>query len=138
MPPLKQSICHLQRRGNSSPARRKTPNVCKYPDTSPLCSFLIKSLRSPFGSPLFGGRGVYDLAICSCGCLISTDQFPFSHDSSYGSETSFRGRLTRVCGRSVRIMLVGETSSLLTIVKGVNRGGSKIFVPDLESGLDMK
>lgn len=35
-------------------------------------------------------------------------------------------------------MLVGETSSLLTIVKGVKRGGSKIFVPDLESGPTVK
>ena len=33
---------------------------------------------------------------------------------------------------------MGETSSLLTIVKGVNLGGSKILVPDLESGLEMK
>lgn len=42
--------------------------------------------------------------------------------------------LTSVWGRRVRIILVGETSSLLTIVNGVKWGGSKILVLDFASG----
>lgn len=71
---------------------------------------------------MLGGRGVYERAICNCGCLNSTDHVPRFQLSAYGSMSGF----VFASGRMVRMKLEGETSCLSIIVKGVNRGGLKI------------
>lgn len=69
---------------------------------------------------------MYDLAIWSWGCLNSTDHVPVSHCSLYGSISEVWPM--NALGRIVRMKLVEEMASLDMIVKGVNRGGSKILV----------
>lgn len=65
-----------------------------------------------------GGSGVYDLAICSSGCLIATLHIAFSGVGI---------RVVDEEGCRVKILLVelGEIGSIEWIVKGWNVLGSK-------------